>query len=326
MRMESKFIVYLCISWILCLFLALAFYYGGEEGERKIVVIESGLSTLEISHALQKEDVVPAFLFRLFLFLSHQDKLMAGNYFFYPGESVEEVARQLSQGPPYEKITFPEGFASEQMAEVLEEKGICLAKDYLDLINKPELFPASYLQGATSLEGFLFPDTYYFCPLTSPQTVIETQLRRFEEVFLPHYRSSFTFLSLKEVVILASIVEKEARWKEEKPLVASVFINRLKQGMKLQSCATVVYALYREKGLKVKNLQEEDLTVVSPFNTYLVSGLPPQAICNPGLDSLLSILYPQRSDYLYFVLQDDGKHAFSRTYEEHLSYKEAGGP
>jgi len=324
--MRSKFILYLSLSWLLCLFLALAFYYGGEEGERKIVVIENGLSGREISYILEEEGIVPSFLFRLFLFLSNQDKLIAGNYFLYPGEAVGEVVKKLTQGPSYEKITFPEGFTSEQMARVLEEKGICSARDYLDLINKPELFSAGWLGGITNLEGFLFPDTYYFSPFTSPQKVIETQLHHFEEVFLPHYWLSRSSLSLKEVVILASMVEKEAKRKEEKPVVASVFINRLKQGMKLQSCATVVYALYREKGLKVENLKEEDLKVASPFNTYLISGLPPQAICNPGLDSLLSVLYPQKTDYLYFVLQGDGKHAFSQTYEEHLYYKEGNNP
>ncbi|HXL02775.1 MAG TPA: endolytic transglycosylase MltG [Candidatus Atribacteria bacterium] len=324
--MKFKFILCLSLSWILCLFLALAFYYEGEKGEGKIVVIESGLSGREISCVLEKEGIVPSSLFRLFLFLSHQDKLIAGNYFFYPGESVKEVVKKLTQGPDYEKVTFPEGFTSEEMAKVLEEKGICSAGDYLDFINKPELFSASWLEGVISLEGFLFPDTYYFSPFTSPQKVIETQLHHFEEVFLPHYQTSHSFLSLKEVVILASIVEKEAKWKEEKPVVASVFINRLKQGIKLQSCATVVYALYREKGLRVENVTEEDLKVVSPFNTYLVSGLPPQAICNPGLDSLLSVLNPPATDYLYFVLQDDGKHAFSRTYEEHLHHKEDNNP
>jgi len=319
--MKFKFILYLSLIWLICLFLALAFYYGEEKGEKKLVVIESGLSGREISYVLEKEGIVPSSLFRLFLFLSNQDKLLAGNYFFYPGEAVEEVVKKLTQGPVYEKITFPEGFTSEQMARVLEEKGICCASDYLDLINKPELFSINWLEGITNLEGFLFPDTYYFSPSTPPQKVVEAQLHRFEEVFLPHYKD-FS-LSLKEVVILASIVEKEAQYQEEKPVVASVFINRLRQNMKLQSCATVVYALYREKGLQVENLSEEDLQISSPFNTYLVSGLPPQAICNPGLDSLLSVLHPQETDYLYFVLQNDGKHAFSRTYEEHLHYKEA---
>ena len=134
---------------------------------------------------------------------------------------------------------------------------------------------------------------------------------------------SFFFI-LKEVVILAT-GRKGSKAKGE-TCGSFRFINRLKQGMKLQSCATVVYALYREKGLKVENLKEEDLKVASPFNTYLISGLPPQAICNPGLDSLLSVLYPQKTDYLYFVLQGDGKHAFSQTYEEHLHYKEGNNP
>jgi len=119
----------------------------------------------------------------------------------------------------------------------------------------------------------------------------------------------------------ASIVEREAQEKSEKPVVASVFLNRLQAEMKLESCATVIYAWKQEKGIQLSSLTLDDLKIESPYNTYLYQGLPPTPICNPGLDSLQAVIEPSQTDYYYFVLGENGSHSFSRTYDEHLKNK-----
>ncbi|MCX7668229.1 MAG: endolytic transglycosylase MltG [Atribacterota bacterium] len=319
--MKPRYFVVLCWAWILCAFLKMAFYGDLEKGEARTVFIPRGVSVSKVASLLESEGIAPKYLFLLFVLFTQREKVVAGHYRIPPGRSIHRIVQELENGPPREKVTFPEGLTSVQMARLLEEKGICNGKEYLELAAHPEVFQKEWLQGVSHLEGFLFPDTYYLPLSSSPQEVIEMQLKQFEKLVLPLYEKNSSPLSLKEVVILASIVEKEARSDEEKPYVASVFLNRLKRGMRLQSCATVVYAHYQEKGVHLENLTTQDLEIDSPFNTYLYKGLPPQAIGNPGLEAIRAVLYPEKTDYLYFVLQENGKHSFSTTYEEHLKKK-----
>jgi UPF0755 protein len=319
--MKPRYFIFLCWAWILCLWLKMAFYTDLEREREKEIFIPPGTSITGTTRILREETATSPYLFRLFLFLSRTDKVIAGRYLIAPGSSIREITRKLASGPLQEKVTFPEGLTSLQMASILEEKGLCKGEEYLALLSCPGIFKREWLKNVTHLEGFLFPDTYKFTLPSSPYEIIETQLKRFEELVLPLYEKSTTSLSLPEVVILASIVEKEASGRDEKPYVASVFLNRLKKGMKLQSCATVVYAHYRESGIHLHSLSTEDLQIDSPFNTYRYKGLPPQAIGNPGLDAIRAILYPKDTDYLYFVLQENGRHAFSITYDEHLDKK-----
>ncbi|MCD6155940.1 MAG: endolytic transglycosylase MltG [Candidatus Atribacteria bacterium] len=328
--MKRRTVLELSLLWVVCVFLYLWFYADFSQRESfKEVFIPRGLSVKEISLLLKEEGIVQNPLpFRIMAGLLAPRTIRAGSYLLKPGTPPAQIVEILTRGKQLlVKVTFPEGFTSRQMAQVLEEKGICSKEEYLSLINNPALFKKEWLKDFASLEGFLFPDTYFFSVPASPYQVIETQLERFEEVFLKkYYWKSETSLSLGDLVILASLVEREAKVAEDRPLVASVFLNRLKAGMKLQSCASVIYALYEEKGVWVDHLTLEDLKIDSPFNTYLFGGLPPQPICNPGLASLLAVLYPEESDYLYFVLGKDGRHRFSRTYREHLENREKVAP
>lgn len=319
--MKPRYVIVLCWAWILCVFLQMAFYEDLEKGDVRTVFIPKGVSVSQVGSLLEKEGIVSARLFRLFVFFTRKEKVVAGRYRIPPGRSIYRIVQELESGPPREKVTFPEGITSVQMAQILEEKGICERKEYLELVAHPEVFQKEWLQGVSHLEGFLFPDTYSIPLSSSPQEVIAMQLEQFERLVLPLYEKSSTRLSLNEAVILASIVEKEAGGDEEKPYVASVFLNRLKKGMRLQSCATVVYAHYREREVHLESLSREDLEIDSPFNTYRHAGFPPQAIGNPGLEAIRAVLYPESTDYLYFVLQENGKHSFSVTYEEHLEKK-----
>lgn len=309
----------LVVLYLVSLFGYLAFFLDLPQGEPRLVAIPRGTPLSGIARILEEEGITSRLRFLLFALLSRKTTLIAGYYRLTPGTSPFHLVQVLSQGPPEVRVTFPEGFTAEDMARTLENSGVCSAEAYLALVAHPEVFGKPWLSSATTLEGFLFPDTYRFQVPTPPEVVIATQIARFEELVLPRFAGMME--KLYETLILASIVEKEARFDDEKPLVASVFLNRLKHNMRLQSCATVVYALKREKNLTVHTLKEEDLTIDSPFNTYRISGLPPHPICNPGLSSIEAVLHPAETEYLYFVLQDDGRHAFARTYEEHLRNK-----
>lgn len=311
----------LALALAVWLFVDLAFFCDFLQGEEVEVVIPRGTSLRGIAQILEERNIASSFRFLAFTFFSGKKTLIAGRYRLRKGMPVAHLVDLLAKGPPEVRVTFPEGFTAEEMAEVLEHFGVCRKEEYLFWVRHPEFFGKPWLSEAKTLEGFLFPDTYSFQVPTLPQDVIAVQLFRFEGLVLPLLEGKDPSLSLCDIITLSSIVEKEAKWNDEKPLVASVFLNRLKKKMRLESCATVVYALKKEKGIVVHTLTREDLSFPSPFNTYLHGGLPPHPICNPGLSSIEAVLYPTETDYLYFVLQENGRHAFARTYEEHLLNK-----
>lgn len=317
--MKSWGVLVLALLYLVWVFGYLALFLDLPFGEPRLVAIPRGTPLSGIARILEREGITSRFRFLAFAFLSGKTRLLAGWYRLTPGMSPARLVDILSQGPPQVRVTFPEGCTAQDMARILEASGVCEAREYLACVEHPERFGKPWLSGALTLEGFLFPDTYFFQVPTPPEEVIAVQLARFAELVLPLFSGREE--KLLETLILASIVEKETYLEEERPLVASVFLNRLKEGMRLQSCATVVYALKKEKGVTVHTLREEDLEVDSPFNTYRVKGLPPHPICNPGLSSIRAALEPAETDYLFFVLQGDGRHAFARTYEEHLKNK-----
>ncbi|MGB9553309.1 MAG: endolytic transglycosylase MltG, partial [bacterium] len=179
--MKPRYFVPLCWAWILCVWLKMAFYTDFQKEALKEISVPQGTPVSKVAQILDEEGVVSRYLFRLFVFLSQKERIIAGRYRLAPGTSMSKIVQQLENGPPRERITFPEGFTAAQMAEFLEEKGICKGEEYLALTAHPELFQREWLQGVSHLEGFLFPDTYYFPLPSSPQEVIETQLKRFEE-------------------------------------------------------------------------------------------------------------------------------------------------
>ncbi|MBC7190305.1 endolytic transglycosylase MltG, partial [Candidatus Aerophobetes bacterium] len=212
------------------------------------------------------------------------------------------------------KVTVPEGSSSWEIAELLSEKKITNKEEFLILVKSPDYFKKEFpwIEAKHSLEGYLFPDTYYFALEEEPARVIEKFLARFEEKVLPLCKEKD--FSLQQILTMASIVEKETGKDFEKPIIAAVFYNRLKRGMKLMADPTVKYAL---KDFNRK-LTKKDLAFFSLYNTYIFPGLPPGPICNPGIESIKAAISPAEVDYLYFVSRGDGTHKFSRTYTEHL--------
>lgn len=218
------------------------------------------------------------------------------------------------------KITIPEGSTSNEIIDLLVKNKLGKKEIYKELINNPKEFVKEFKflneEKITSLEGFLYPSTYYFKDDENEAEILKDILSTFNSKYNEklHNKQKELKISLWEVVNLASIVEKEAVLDEDRPLIASVFYNRLDIGMPLQSDATIQYAFDKRK----KSITYDDLKIDSPYNSYMNQGLPPTPIANPGIASIEAVLYPAKSDYLYFVANIDGGNNYSKTYEEHV--------
>jgi len=302
--------------------------------------INPGMGAAEIALAL--EEVRLLHNRELFLnyvrFYGLDGRLAAGSYRIDPQWTVPELATVLTQAVPQEiELRFLEGWRLEEMANYLAvttpaniraDEFLALAQRRASLDVNGYPFLASLPAGAT-LEGFLFPDSYRVPVEADARYLIEAMLANFEQRVTPVMRQAYGVqgLTVFEAVVLASIVEREAVVPAERPLMASVFLNRIRQGMRLDADPTIQYALgyQAENGSWWKSpLSQTDLRIDSPYNTYLYTGLPPGPIANPGLASLQALAEPAQTNYLFFVLDcwatTPGTHNFSVTYEEHLQY------
>ena len=258
-----------------------------------------------------------------------ESQLQAGEYQLTRGMPTAVVVDRLRRQiiVPQFVLTIPEGWRLEQIGEHLDRKGIASMADFQAALAATD-YNAPFLgqrpPGAT-LEGYLFPDTYFFTVKATARDIVARLLATFAEKFTPELqgKAAANGLNLHQAVTLASIIEREAQVPAERPIMASVFLNRMRAGMPLQADPTTQYALAADPanvarhGWWKRDLTEEDLKVRSPYNTYVVPGLPPGPIANPGLASLRAVAEPAQTDYLFFVAKPDGSHAFARTLEEH---------
>jgi UPF0755 protein len=294
------------------------------------VTIKDGESAKDIAAALQDAGVIQsARLFRVLVaFMGIEDQLEAGDYEFDRGMVTLTVIDRIHNGitAPI-MVTIPEGLRIEEIGGLLEKKGVVSASDFLTAAKKTDYsFP--FLQGLSdgSLEGYLFPATYGFSRSVTAEQVVGEMLTAFKDKVVPEVQPQAPLigLTLNQIITLASIVEREAVEPEERPLIASVYLNRLKVGMALQADPTVQYAIAADPqsvasyGYWKKGLSSSDLQIVSSYNTYLVTGLPPGPIAAPGLDSIKAVLQPAHTNYLFFVAKGDGSHAFAETLDEQL--------
>lgn len=306
---------YICILLIIVLIYGLIPLYSVKEG--KVVDIPAKTSYLGIVSILEKEEIIGN-TFQFFLYSIIQNsfrKLKAGEYYFEKGSTEWKVLGMLVEGKMLlHQVTIPEGYNLKDIAKELAKAKLVDEKEFLK-ITKDKEFVKLFNIPSTSLEGYLFPDTYYFTKGVSAFDIITKMHSRFNEKVPDEMKikAEKMGLTLNEIVILASIVEKETGKKEEKPLVASVFFNRLRIKMPLQSDPTTIYGIENFNG----DLKREDLRKKTPYNTYSFKGLPPTPIANPGLDSINAVLNPARTNYLYFVSRNDGSHVFSRDYKHH---------
>ena len=291
--------------------------------EKQFVRIENGMNARQIGDLLQERGLVRsawAFSWNARLRgLAHH--LEAGRYSFSGALTNSQILERLQEAPlEMDRVTVPEGLTLSETAALLQERGLADSARFSTLATDPEMVRKQGLEAA-SLEGYLFPETYFFGKGVSEKEIMDRMVSEFFNVVDDSLMARLASLEmpLHEAVILASIIEGEARFDTERPIISSIFHRRLKLQRRLESCATVEYAL----GFHKVRLSNEDLRVKSPFNTYLHQGLPPGPIGNPGRASLKATLYPADTDYLYFVARGDGTHSFSRTNREHEAAKRA---
>ena len=241
--------------------------------------------------------------------------LKAGEYVFNDGMRPSEILHKIAAGDvDYRKFSLPEGYSIYQMAELLEQKGYFKRAVFLEKCRDSALLSRLGLAGQ-SVEGYLYPATYNLLRNGNEEQLISQMVGQFEKRYaeLSAAAGSVHGLSRREIVTLASVIEKEAVSPEEKPLISSVFHNRLRIGMPLQSDPTAVYGVRAFSG----KITKADINRPSIYNTYHNRGLPPGPIGNPGSESLRAALSPAKTNYLYFVARRDGTHQFSRTLDEH---------
>jgi UPF0755 protein len=244
-------------------------------------------------------------------------ELRSGEYVLSASMAPREILERISRGEVATyAVVLPEGLRAREIAERLEAGGVTQAEAFMGVVADPDFVASLGLEGE-SLEGYLFPETYRFPRGLAPQEVARSMVSEFRGVWreLEPQARRLDF-SMRDVVTLASIVEKETGAAEERPLIASVFHNRLRKGMRLESDPTVIYGIPDFDGnLRRVHLEDTD----NPYNTYRIAGLPPGPIANPGADALRAVVQPADTEYLYFVSRNDGTHRFSKTYREHAN-------
>jgi UPF0755 protein len=307
-------------------------FLAPEETSREVVVtIPSGSTNAQTADLLQKTGVIKsadAFMWavRIRSKLRKPVNIKAGEQILDPSLSVWENISLLEKGNfKFYPFTVPEGWNIQDIAKAIESSGLGRASDFLALCHDRS-FIASLGLSANTLEGYLFPETYSFPRGTPLKSVIKTMTDQFKKVWEKYDAIASTKgLSLNEVLTMASIVEKETGAVNERPMIASVFFNRLKKKMRLQTDPTVIYGLTDFNG----NLTRAHLETKHPYNTYVIDGLPPGPIANPGEEAIKAVLSPAPGKYLYFVSKNDGTHHFSETLAEHNRmvnrYQKGGG-
>jgi UPF0755 protein len=295
--------------------------YRGHHPPEMFVEIPHGTSRWAIAGILRSDDVIRNRLaFALFSDWHFRRKLQAGEYLVDQPYDSRQLFWKISHGQIYvHVVTIPEGWTMFDIADELGREGVCPRDKFLEAAHDPSAI-ADIAPGASSLEGFLFPSTYEFTRQTSCAQIADEMVRHFRVVWNelnpPRMSSLPADRTPEQVVTLASLVERETPKREERPLVAGVFSNRLKIGEALQCDPTVQYAFALE-GKRDPDVTPADLRVDSPYNTYKHRGLPPGPIANPGRASLEAAISPMPTEDLYFVANGQGGHFFSRTLAEH---------
>lgn len=289
-----------------------------------IVEIKEGSSVKQVAKVLKDNSLIKSKL--VFVEnvkdLGKAGSLKAGKYKLSQNMDNSSIINKMAKGEIYQdgiKVTIPEGSISTDIVNTLVKKGLGNRDVYKKLFRDPSQFKGEFdfLNNSkiTTLEGFLYPQTYYFKKGTSEKEIFTTMIKEFEKVYNKSVKSlaDKNKYSFYDVVIMASIVEKEAVNDEDRDIIAGIFYNRLSKNMKLQSDAVLQYGLPERKS----RVLFSDLKVETPYNLYLNAGLPPTPVASPGIKSLVAAANPKKTDYLYFVTNKDGKNSYSKTFDEH---------
>ena len=331
-RFPSRWALYIAVT------LALAVLAGGlgynltlspvapGSSATSVVLVAAGQGTSQIASNLAAEGLIrSAAMFRVWTRLTGTTgRLQAGEYSLGPYMSTPQIAARLARGQVVvHPLTVPEGYNLRQIEALLVERGFTTAEGFraaLAGILELGLVPAAHLPERSvevlrPLEGYLFADTYHLPRGIGADEIVTAMVNRYRSAFAPDFevQAGELGMTVAEVMTLASIIEKEAVVAEERAIISGVFHNRLRRGMRLESCATLRYVMPDPDG----PIRAQEMAIDSVYNTYAYAGLPPGPICSPGLASIEAALYPAETDYLFFVAKLDGTHAFSRTFAEH---------
>lgn len=283
-----------------------------------MINVEPGMSLTQVANLLASKKIIAnSTTFRIYTYLKgNQGDIQAGEYLLSPSLKPEIILKRLTSGETVaHTITIPEGFRILEIADLFAAAGLANRNRFIEATQDPELLKKLKIPTA-DLEGYLFPDTYQFRRQSGEKEIVRTMINTFEKRLIrPEYikQAEALGLTFHEVITLASLIEKETGLPNERPLISSVFHNRLKRKMLLQTDPTVIYALAGFDG----NIRKKDLSVDSPYNTYLYKGLPPGPIASPGESSVVAALNPAISEALFFVSRKDGSHQFSTNLTDH---------
>lgn len=331
------------ISIILAVLAGSFFYFSnrvhfsrGKADARAILKIEKGEDAVAIGKKLEQEGLISNHVYFVFYVWDRglHSQIMAGEYEIAPKLTIPEIARIITQGeivPTRVKITFPEGWTSKEMAKRIDANNLSGTGDFNEsfdsLKDNAGYFQNKYnydflnnLPKNATLEGFLFPDTYFFSKDATAEEIIQKMLDNFGKKLSADLRQETEKQgkTIHEIITMASIIEGEVRSDSDRKIVSGIFWNRIKNGQALQSCATLAFILGENK----KQYSFEDTRTSSPYNTYLNKGLPPGPISNPGLAAIMAAIYPTETDYNYFLSDPEtGATIFSKTLDEHNANK-----
>lgn len=344
-KIKTFILIFLCVIFVICLCGIFVFFNNlspvvKDETDANFkqftVKIPRGIGMKSVGQNLYENEMIKSSLVFYIYSRFTTPKIKAGVYNIDNSLSVKEIISVLESGKQAQiVVSIPEGLTMRRIGEILEKKDVVSKDDFLFACKNPELLNKYNLKNIKNFEGFLFPDTYYFTPAMNADDVVSIFVDNFFEK--TSTIENFTNLGTEKmyyVLRLASIVEREYRVKEEAPLIASVFSNRLRRTIGLYSCATVEYIVTEIEGRPHPDvITYKDLKIDSPYNTYLYAGLPPTPISNPGLVALSAATNPPRTSYYFFRLVDaeKGTHYFSTYFDEHtemgksLSTKKAAG-
>lgn len=299
------------VQCILVFIIFLSLFSCSNENKNIEIVFQKGLSLRGMSNKLKDADLISsanAFIAIVKLFGWSKD-LKAGRYAFNTNDNVFKILSKIRKGQNLNvKTTIPEGFDIKKIAGLLHDREICESSTFIEIAKKQ------------NMEGFLLPETYFLDPVSTEEEIIKIMNNEFNKFWTSEFdeRAKQLKMTKKDIIILASIVEKEAVSSGEKNIIAGIFYNRLHKKMRLESCSTVLYAM----GINKERLTFEDLKFNSKYNTYKYSGLPPGPICNPGKETIKATLFPVVTNYLYFVSKGDGTHLFATNLKEHVIQKQ----
>ncbi len=318
-----KYILLIFTFLILCFSgLAFKFIFSSAGSDSQSVSFEVPLhtSTRGVAEALFKKNLISNSTQFYFLARLTGVKIKRGEYGIAQNMRPLEILSVLSSGKSITRpFIVPEGYNKYDIAAEFEAQNYGTRAQFLNASKDPQLIKSLLGESAQSLEGYLYPETYMITKFATAPELITLMVKNFMRVYSELTANQKIPWTRAQLVTLASVVEKETGAPEERPLIASIFINRLRLGMKLQSDPTIIYGMMEESGKPVENIHHADILRPTPFNTYTVKALPIGPISNPGRQALNAVLHPATSDFLYFVSRNDGTHVFSKTYADHSS-------